>query len=152
MIVFSEDQDWFVPGDPCDWDTTLPDAASATVDEYVDAFGAQASRDASPAEDITIDGRAGKRITLNVPKDLAFEGEGNAVSCDQTHFCSLADPELSPAEQCARYHQGPGQIDEVSIVDVDGVVVLVFAAYYEGTPAADVAELRAIVDSITFPS
>ena len=152
MIVFADDQDWFVPGDPCDWDATLPDDPSTTVDEYVAALGAQASRDASPAEDITIDGRAGKRITLHVPEDRAFEGEGNAVNCDQTQFCSMANPELSPAEQCARYNQGPGQTDEVSIVDVDGVVVLIFAAYFEGTPADDVAEMRAIVDSITFPS
>jgi hypothetical protein len=59
---------------------------------------------------------------------------------------STAPPVLDPY----RYNQGPGQIDEVWILDVDGVVTVLDWAYYAGTPAEDVAELRAIVESATF--
>jgi hypothetical protein len=49
-----------------------------------------------------------------------------------------------------RYHQDPGQIDKLWIVDVDGMVAVIDTAYYEGTPQSAVDELEAIVDSTTF--
>ena len=46
--------------------------------------------------------------------------------------------------------QAPGAIDEVWIVDLDGEIVAVTGAYYPETPAEDVAELQAILESMTF--
>jgi hypothetical protein len=154
MIVFRDSPRLFVPRDPCRWLSTLPKKPSTTVASYVTALGAQLSRQASAPKDIKIDGYAGKRITLHVPEDLESDGTSGGVfpACDQSHFCSLADPVSYPTDGCARYHQAPGQIDEVSIVNVNGTVVLIFAAYYPETSPGDVAELRAIVDSITFGS
>ena len=133
--------DIYVPADPCQWSTTMPDTPATTVDAVVAALQAQASRDASAPVDITVDGHAGKSIILHVPDDAEF-GE-----CDRTEFCTLTvdDPAV-----CHRYQQFPGQIDEVWMLDVNGEVAVIDASWGDQTPAEDVAELRAILDSITF--
>ena len=105
------------------------------------ALSGQASRDASAPVDITVGGHAGKSITLHVPDDAVFS------QCDQGYFGSWGGPaEPTPY----RYHQGPGQIDEVWVLDVDGVLTVIDTAYYAGTPVEHVEEMRAIVESATF--
>jgi hypothetical protein len=140
MIVFFGEL--YVYGDPCEWSTTRPDAPATTVDELVSALAAQASRDATAPVDITLGGYAGKSITLHVPDDAVFS------ECDRGTFGSWGVPgaDLSPF----RYHQDPGQIDVVWVLDVDGVLTVIDRAYYAGTPTEHVDELRAIVESITF--
>lgn len=142
MIVWAGVDHLYVYGDPCDWSSTRPQTPSTTVDEVAAALAAQASRDASAPVDITLDGYAGKAITLHVPDDADF------TQCDEGNFgsWSLGTTDLSPH----RYAQGPGQIDEVWVLDVDGLMVVIDWAYYAQTPADDVAELRAIVESATF--
>jgi len=143
MIVF--EGPLYVYGDACHWASTTPDTPATTVDDLVAALASQAPRDASAPVDITVDGYAGKAITLHVPDDAVFS------DCDQGFFGSWTIPVGGgPATTPDRYHQGPGQIDEVWIVDVDGVLVVLDWAYYEGTPQFDVDELRAIVESATF--
>jgi len=140
MIVFFSDL--YVYGDPCQWSTTRPDTPATTVDEVMTALSAQASRDASEPVDVTLDGYAGKAITLHVPDDADFS------ACDRATFGSWG---LPGADQTPfRYHQDPGQIDEVWVLDVDGELAIIDWAYYEGTPQAVVDELREIVESITF--
>ena len=137
--------DLYVYGDPCKWSTTRPDTPATTVDELVAAVTAQASRDASAAVDVTVDGYRGKSITLHVPDHIAFSGE-KFTDCDEGYFASWGAPRADPA----RFSQGPGAIDELWILDVHGVLVVIDTAYYAGTPAKYVDELRAIVASITF--
>jgi hypothetical protein len=134
--------DLYVYGDPCEWSTTRPDTPATTVDELVAALASQASRDASEPEDIALDGYAGKSVTLHVPDDAVFS------ECDRGTCGSWGVPGDDPSPY--RYHQDPGQIDEVWVVDVGGVLAAIDFAYYEGTPAEHVAELRAIVESATF--
>lgn len=142
MIVFPGD-DVFVYGDPCKWSSTTPATPVTTADALVTALAAQASRDASAPVDVTVGGYAGKRITLHVPDDADFS------ACDQGYFGSWGvASETTPA----RYHQGPGQIDEVWALDLNGELVIIDTAYYAGTPAEHVAEIRAIVESATFGS
>jgi hypothetical protein len=138
MIVFFGDL--YVYGDPCQWSTTRPDTPATTVDELVAALGAQASRDASEPVDITVDGFAGKAVTLHVPDDAVFS------ECDEGFFGSWGVPGDDPA----RFHQDPGQIDEVWIVDVNGELAIIDWSYYEGTPQSVVDELEAIVESTNF--
>jgi hypothetical protein len=141
MIVF--EGPLYVYGNPCQWSTTTPDTPATTVDEIVAALAAQASRDATAPVDVTVGGFAGKSITLHVPDDAVFD------DCDQNFFGSFGvEGEAGPE----RYHQGPGQIDELWILDVNGVPVIIDTGYYAGTPTADVEELRAIVESATFQS
>lgn len=146
ILAFTNRSAWSVPGDPCHFESTLPDTPSATVDELVAALSAQALRDASAPVDITVDGHAGKSITLHVPDPVPAD-------CDNDQFCTMVDPTVTsgpPEDACARIAQSPGQIDELWIVVVDGMAVIIDAAYYEGTPDEHVEEMRAIVDSITF--
>lgn len=141
LIVFAGDPGGlYIYGDPCRWSTTAPSAPSGTVDDVVAALTAQASRDATAPVDVIIDGHAGKSLTLHVPKDVVLS------ECDQGYFTSWGvENQLT-----ARYHQDPGQMDELWILDVDGDLVVLDAGYYEGTPKAVVDELRAIVESTTF--
>lgn len=130
----------YIYGDPCKWSTTTPKTPASTVGTVVAALRAQASRNASAPVDVTLDGHPGKKVTLHVPQDAVFD------QCDQGKFASWAVEGESPS----RWHQDPGQIDEVWVVDLAGTVAVVDAAYYAGTPATDVTEMRSIVESIAF--
>jgi hypothetical protein len=132
--------DAFVYGDPCAWESTRPDDPAASLDELVAALSAQASRDATPPVDVTVGGYPGKMLTLHVPEDAVF------TDCDRGEFRTLIEFETGDA----RFHQGPGQIDEVWVVDVDGTLVFIDAGYFADTPAEDVEEMRAMVESATF--
>jgi hypothetical protein len=141
MIVFAG-EDLYVYGDPCHWSTTRPARPSTTVDAFVAAMSAQKSRDATKPGDVTVGGHAGKSITLHVPDDADF------AQCDQGTFGSwgIAGTDQSPF----RYHQGPGQIDKLWVLDVDGKLVVIDIAYSGGTPQTVIDELEAIVESATF--
>ena len=140
----------YIPGDPCKWRSTMPDTPATTVDAIVAALASQASRDASEPVDITLDGHAGTSITLHVPDDAAH-ANGEFTDCDQeaggSHvFCTFGTP-----TDCFMWNaQGPGAIDELWIVDVDGRILIMDGAYYAQTPAEHVDELQAILGSMSF--
>ena len=138
LVVYGADM--LVYGDPCAWESTRPDDPAASLDELVAALSAQASRDATPPVDVTVGGYPGKMLTLHVPADAVF------TDCDRGEFRTLVEVETDDA----RFHQGPGQIDEVWVVDVDGTFVFIDAGYFAATPAEDVEEMRAMVESATF--
>jgi hypothetical protein len=141
MIVFVQ-QEYIVYGDACHWETTVPDAPVTTVDEFVAALSAQASRDASEPVDITLGGYAGKSITLEVPDDLDF------TECDPGYGGSW-DCNGDGMAPCG-YHSGAGEIDTVYVLGLDGLIMAWNTNYYAGTPAEVVAELEAIVQSASF--
>lgn len=135
--------EFLIYGDPCEWSSTVPDAPATTVDEVVAGLAAQASREASVPVDITVDGYAGKSIILHVPDDQVDS------DCDQGQFASWEMAE-GPDDGPDRYHQGPGQIDEMWVLDVEGVVTVMDAMYGPETPTEHVDELHAILQSMTF--
>ena len=130
--------DLYVYGNPCQWASTKPDAPVTTVREAVAALSAQASRDATAPMDVRVDGHAGKAITLHVPDDAVF------TDCDRGEFRTFVE-----GEDSARYHQDPGQIDLLWVLDVNGELVIIDVAYYEGTPESVLDEMGAIVESAT---
>ena len=155
---------FFVYGDPCHWSTTTPASPVTTVDEVVTALASQASRDASVPVDVTVSGYAGKAITLHVPDDAVFS------DCDQGEFRTLVsawngsgdfieDPGQPPSPDNYKLWedesrtgtlraQDAGQIDTLWIFHVEEVgLVMIDAAYYDGTPQSVVDELIAIVES-----
>ena len=83
-----------------------------------------------------------------MPEDLDVPDEGTFTDCDEDKFGSWG----TTSEPTARYQQFPGQIDEVWIVDIDGQAAVINGMYYAETPAETVAEMRTIVNSITFPN
>lgn len=141
LIAFGGGELLYVYGNPCDWSTTRPTKPATTVDTFVAAMAAQELRDASEPVNVTVDGYAGKSITVHVPDDAKFS------DCDQGYFGSWGvDTESTPA----RYHQDPGQIDKLWILDVNGELFVIDTAYYAGTPQVVVDELAAIAESATF--
>lgn len=141
MIIFTQ-REFIVYGDACHWTTTIPDAPVTTVDAFVAALSAQGSRDASEPVDITLDGYAGKSITLAVPAGFDF------TACDPGYGGSwdCGGDGMSP---CG-YHGGVDAIDTVYILDIDGVIMAWQTGHHVGTPAAVVAELESIVQSASF--
>jgi len=135
----------YVYGDPCQWESTTPDTPATTVDEIIEALGAQASREATEPVDVTVGGYAGKSITLTVPNDGGDRAAAFA-DCDQGTFATYGIAPDGPA----RYQQGPGQIDEFWILDVGGQIVILDASYTPATPAELIAELRTLLESATF--
>ncbi|CAN5686486.1 hypothetical protein BH23CHL7_BH23CHL7_13550 [soil metagenome] len=131
---------FYVPGDPCQATSTRPDTPATSVDDLAAALATQASRDASAPVDVTVGGYAGKSIILHVP--------GDAVSdeCELGEFVSYGT-EQDPLN---RYHQGPGQIDELWILDVDGAFMIIDGMYRPDTPAELIEEMRSIAESATF--
>jgi hypothetical protein len=140
IIAFTVDNGFYVYGDPCEWQSTRPKKPATTVDDLAAALANQPSRNASAPEDITVDGYAGKRITLHVPDDAVFS------DCDEGIFATFG----VAGDDLALYVQGPGEIDEIWIVDVNGRLVVLDGGYYAGTPQNSVDELHAIVSSATF--
>lgn len=132
--------EFYVPEDPCQAESTRPDEPATSVDEIVAALAAQASRNASEPEDVTVGGYAGKSITLHVPDDAEFD------ECELGEFVSYGTNE----DPLGRFHQGPGQIDELWVLDVDGAVVIIDAMYRPDTSVELVEEMRSIAESATF--
>lgn len=142
IISFSEPPGtgFYVYGDPCRWPSTTPETPTTTVDEIAAALAAQASRDASEPVDVTVGGYAGKLITLHVPDDADVD------ACDAGEFATFG----TETEDIARYQQGPGQIDDLWIIDVDGAIVILDAMYRPDSRTDIVDEMRSIVESATF--
>ena len=103
----------------------------------------------SPPKDVTIYGYSGKYLELTVP-DLPVEGEG-----DDRRFTGCVDGNLKswvaaidtePGD--AFYGYEGGLTEEFWILDVDGTRLVIEANRSPASPRKDVAEMRAILDSI----
>jgi len=105
----------------------------------------------SPPTDVTIYGYSGKHLEWTVP-DLPGEEEG-----EHGHFTGCVDGDLKswvafidtaePGDAFYGY-TGPGYTEEFWILDVEGTRLMIAAEQSPGSPSKDVAELRAILDSI----
>jgi hypothetical protein len=144
-----------VYGDPCHWSTTIPETPATTPEEIAAALAAQALTDPTAPVDVTVGGYAGKAITLQVPlsyhqqPDVPREEE--FADCDQDESGTFAYYGLEGNEaHVTRNAQGPGQIDELWILDVEGFIVILDAAHGPAAPADVVDELRALAESATF--
>ena len=132
--------EFYVPGDACRSESTMPDTPATTPDEISAALAAQASRDASEAVDATIGGYAGKSLTVHVPDDAVF------ADCEGETYLTYATGD----DPGARPQQGPGQIDEIWALDVNGDTVIISAQYRPDTRPELVEEMRSIAQSATF--
>jgi hypothetical protein len=119
--------------DPCQWQGGVVDPpVGPTVDDLATALDNQAQRGESTPVDVTIDGYSGKMIELTVPAAIDF------ADCDAGEFRSWE----------GRFHQGPGQVDQLYILDVDGQRLVIDSTFLPGTSEADRAERAAIFESI----
>ena len=116
-----------VYADPCQWQGTLEEVGP-TVDDLAAALEQQPMRDAT-VSDVEVDGFAGKLVTMSVPDDMDYDE--SATSSDGFVDCDLGEFMTSnnPAGNDVRVQQGPGQRDDVYILDVNGTRVVVDVAY-----------------------
>ena len=126
-----------ITSDPCaaEW---LEPPVGGSVDDLVNAFADRPDFVAGSIEPATIDGRPGTRLLLSVPEGVDFASCAGGEYSDWT------------ALDGGRRSQGPGQIEELIIVDVDGQRVMVNLGSFPGTSAEDLARLDSIVESIRF--
>ena len=129
-----------VYGDPCHWQGSLPDPpVGTTVDDLATALANQPTRDAT-VDDVTLGGYRGKVVHMSVPADINFG------DCDLGQFANWSEAGLDTP---SRYAQGPGQLEDVYILDVHGTRVVLDASWLPSAPAADLAALNDMLATLT---
>jgi hypothetical protein len=129
-----------VPRDACEWRSTMVEAGS-TADELANLLAEQRGRETAGPTDMMVSGRDAKLVEL-----------GELASDDQTQ-CDDGFARVWPdtgGGESGGWPAAPGQTDRIYVVDVEGTRVVLIATTYPDTPAADVNELQAIVDSVRF--
>ncbi|MGZ8822154.1 MAG: hypothetical protein ACXWX1_12635 [Aeromicrobium sp.] len=138
-----------VYGHPCDWNGTLFDPGPG-VDDLANALVAIPLRNATEPVDVTVGGFEGKYLEWSVPGDMRATGD-DFLDCDEASpglhdFLSWTG--RGPGTD--RYHQGPGQVDLLWILDVNGSRLVIDAFQMPGATQAERDEIRQVVESITF--
>jgi len=150
LLLFVDVHDIVVYDDACKWESggqTNPQGAEAIAV----ALSKQKHHMASEAKAATVAGVAGWVVRVQVPVDepavLDAENNYTFTECEQGHVVSFG----SPADPLSRYHQGPGQIDDYYVIDIDGTPTIIDVVSGPDTPATDLAELEAMLASIRIP-
>ena len=143
-IIAFNDREYFAYGDPCRWSTSKPEALATSAEDLVGQLAEQTRRVVSEPENLTVDGREGKKIILEMAEDVAAEGDV-FPGCDDGKFALLG----VTGEEPGRWSQSKGQVEEVWAVDVDGAIAVLIGIYYPGTPAGHVDEVRETLASMT---
>ena len=123
--------------DPCR-DTLLDPPLGPTVDDLATAFTNVVGWEATAPTDVALDGYAGKQLVLTVPVDTDFG------ACVTGRFMAWSEDGISGS----RWLQGPGQIQETWIVDVEGERLVIEASYFPEISRGNRAELQEVIDSI----
>jgi hypothetical protein len=118
-----------ITADPCT-NRLLNPPVGPSVDDLVSALSSMKDFEATPATDVTIDGFHGKQFTLTAPADPQC---GSLLTWKTT---------------TRQNGVGSGEVNEVRILDVDGVRLLICIAYTPPLPAGTLDELEGIVDSV----
>ena len=120
-----------VYADACDVSKGMIDLGP-TANDLATALANQARTQASAISDVTLAGYSGKYV------EYTFEGP--VAGCASLKRWAMS---VGPREAIADEH------DKVWILDVDGAMLVIDAASFSGASAADHAEMRAMVNSIT---
>jgi len=132
--------------EPCTWASgrqSQPRGASAIAA----ALAAQHRRNGTAPEDVTVGGVRAVHVRLTVPADQKVsptDGQ-DFVNCDEGQFRSW-----TTTQGDVRYHQGPGQIDDVYLVDVNASTFAFDVISGPGIAAQDAADLAGMLASIRF--
>jgi hypothetical protein len=126
-----------VYGDPCRWNTTLADPpVGPSVHDLAAALAAQRGHMSGQRLKGSFSGFDATQLEMRVPPHL------DVSSCWKGEFDSWQ------AIGADRFHDGPGQIDQLWIVNVDGTRLVVDASYFPDTPSTDVRAVFAMARSV----
>jgi hypothetical protein len=129
-----------VHADSCHHTTdTLVDVGTSP-DKLVSTLVALKNRVVSQPTDVTLGGFPAKRLELSVPADL------DVSTCLFGAIKNWPDP--GPDESGGLCCGGPGHVDVVYVVDINGKALTVDARHLPGSSPQDLAELQGILDSI----
>jgi hypothetical protein len=125
--------------DPCHWRTAgmLDPAVGPSVAELVAGLAAQSRFTASAPTDVSLAGFAGSYLELTIDADLDFS------TCDAGEVHSWIETKGS-----SRYYQGPGQIEQFWIIDVDGTRLVIEGSLFPQASRANRDDLARIIESI----
>ena len=119
--------------DPCDSSRTLRDPpVGPSVDDLVTAISGLQGFEATTALDYTLSGMRGKQFTLTAPTDPRCT--------DLTSW----------ATQLRINGMSRGEVNEVRILDVDGVRIFISIAHSQYDRAEDLAAVLRVLDSVQF--
>ena len=120
-----------------------------TVDDLATALADLAPfRVTSPPEDVSIYGYRGKHLAWKVP-NLPLSEDGTFIGCAEGKLKSWVAAIDAGEEGDAYYgYTGPGYREEFWILDVEGTRLMIAAERSPDSPSEDLAELRAVLDSI----
>jgi hypothetical protein len=123
-----------------------------SVDELAAALADLAPfRVTSPPDDVSIYGYRGVHLELQVP-NLPVERNGGFTGCaEETLKSWVAAMDTTPGDAFYGY-SGPGFTEEFWILDVDGTRLMIEMGRSPGSSREDLAEARAILDSIRIAS
>ena len=129
--------------DRCQWRTTsLDPPLGPSVGDLATAFTTIWGSDATAPVDVTVDTFEGKYMVLTVPADVDF------ADCDDQRFSGWTEAGVPDSSGPSRSYQGPGQILEHWILDVDGVRFVIEASHFPEVSSEGLAELQGIIDSM----
>lgn len=131
-----------VYGHPCQWSGTLFQPGP-TVDDLAKALGDRPVRKATAPIDVTVDGYAGKYLEWSVPADAEFS------KCDTDAGTHYFESWIGPGDG-DRYQQGPGQLDRLWILDVDGSRLVIDGFSMVNSTPEDIEQLMSVIKSIKF--
>jgi hypothetical protein len=135
-----------VYADPCHWNGALMEPAiGQTSEDLAQAMVDQALTEASAPTTATIGGLEATYVRLTVDPDVAFT---DCDAVDEAEFRLWKGPGDSVWWLGAK--DAPGLIGEVWAAEIDGVRVVVQAAYFADATRAEVDEIHAVIDSIAF--
>ena len=125
--------------DSCQHTTSTLVDVGTSPDKLVETLLALKSRVVSAATDATIGGFPAKRLELSLPPNL------NVSTCLYGAIKNWPDGADESGGLCCG---GPGFVDVVYVVDINGKSLAVVARHLPGSSPQDLAELQAIVASI----
>jgi len=119
-----------VVADPCSVDGRLLDPpVGPSVDDLVTAISNLEGFEATEAVDVTVDGFDGKQFTLTAPGRLDCELKTWATSLRINGV-------------------GPGEVNDMRILDVDGVRVFISGGYQSDSVSRQLSALQQVIASI----
>jgi hypothetical protein len=136
---------------PCHWDGALMDPATGpTAEEFAAALVDQELTEASAPSKATIGGHRATFVRVSVPQNVDVSDCDRVEIAEFRFFKGPGEERTGSSVWWLGAADAPGLIGEVWATDVNGIRVVVNAAYYSDATQAEADEIHGIIESIVF--